>query len=71
MVQDLKMEIQTTKTSKMEANQVMEKLEKRTGPTESSITYAIQEIEEIHSGVEDTIENAKYKMFLTQIIQEI
>ena len=63
----------------MEVTLEMENLGKRTGTTDTSITNKIQEIEEELSGIEDTIEemdasikqNAKYKKFLTQNIQEI
>ena len=57
----------------------LENLGKRSGVIDASITNRIQEIEEIISGAEDTIENihttvkenAKCKKILTQNIQEI
>ena len=39
----------------------MENLGKRTGPTETSITNRIQEIEERISGTEDSIEEIKLR----------
>ena len=44
-VQDLKMEVKTTKKSQMEAILQMENLGKSLGDTEASITNSTQEIE--------------------------
>jgi hypothetical protein len=45
-IQDLNMEVETTKKTQMEANLEMENLGKRSGITNVSITNRIQEIEE-------------------------
>ena len=79
VMQHLKVEVETTKKTQMEANLAMEKLRKRSGITDISITSRIKEIEERISGVEDTVEeidttvkeNSKHKKLLTQSIQEI
>jgi chromosome segregation ATPase len=79
VIQDLKVEVESVKKIKMEANEEMENLRKRSGITDISITNRIQEIEERISGVEDTVgendrtvkENSKHKKLLTQSIQEI
>jgi hypothetical protein len=55
--QDLKMEIERIQKSQMEAILEMEKLGKRSGVTDASITNRTQEIEERISGMEDTIED--------------
>ena len=55
-VQDLKVEVKTIKKTQMEVNLEIENLGKRSGITDVSITNRIQEIEEIISGVEDTVE---------------
>jgi hypothetical protein len=68
------MEVETIKTSQREANLEIEKLGKRPGVIDASITNRIQEIKERFSSAEDTIEymdttikeNAKYKMILTE-----
>jgi uncharacterized coiled-coil protein SlyX len=78
-IQDLKMELETTKKPQRETTLELENLGKRSGVMDASITNRIQEIEERISGVEDTIENidttvkenAKSKKFLIQNIQEI
>ena len=54
-IQDLKMEIETTKKSHRETTLELENLEKRSGITDVSISNRIQEIEERISGIEDTI----------------
>lgn len=54
-VQDLKTEIETIKKTQMEGMLEIEKLGKRPGTTDASITDRIQEIEERISGVEDTL----------------
>jgi hypothetical protein len=77
--QDLKMEIKAIKKSQREMTLEMENLEKRLGVSDATISNRIQEIVDRISGVENTIgdiditdkENTKYKMFLTQNIQEI
>jgi len=78
-IQDLKVEAETIKKTKMEANLDVEDLRKRSGIIDVSIINRIQEIEERIPGVEDTIdeidtmvtENSKHKKLLTQNIQEI
>jgi uncharacterized coiled-coil protein SlyX len=73
------MEIGTIKKSQREPTLEIENLGKRSGVIDVSITNRIQEIEERIPGAEDTIENidttvkenAKYKKFLSQNIQEI
>ena len=57
----------------------LENLGKRSGATNANVINRIQEIEERHSGLENTIEdtytmvkeNIKHKSLLTQNIQEI
>jgi chromosome segregation ATPase len=56
-IQDLKMDIETIKTSQKETTLELENLGKRAGVIDASITNRIQEIEERISGVEYTIEN--------------
>jgi chromosome segregation ATPase len=56
-IQDLKMEIETIKTSQEETILELENLGKRSGDIDASITNRIQEIEERISGAEDNIEN--------------
>jgi hypothetical protein len=51
------MEIETIKKSERERTLELENLGKRSGITDASITNRIQEIEEIISGAENTIEN--------------
>ncbi|ERE71058.1 Transposase, L1 containing protein [Cricetulus griseus] len=78
-VQDLKTEIQTIKKAQSEGMLEIEKLGKRSGTTDVSITNRIQEMEERLSGVEDTLaeidlstkENLKSNKSLSQNIQEI
>jgi chromosome segregation ATPase len=77
--QDLKMEVETIKKSQRETTLAIEKLGKKSGTTDASISNRIQEMEERISGAEDSIENmdtkitenAKCKKILTQNIQEI
>jgi hypothetical protein len=79
IIQDLKMEIETIKKSQRETTLELEKLGKRSGVINVSITNRVQEIEERISGAEDNIENidttvkenAKIKNLLTQNIQKI
>ena len=79
MIQDLKMEIETTKKPQKETALKIENLGKRSGVIDASITNIIKEIEERISGAEDSIENmgstlkenAKCKKIPTQNIQEI
>jgi predicted nucleic acid-binding Zn-ribbon protein len=67
------MEVETIKKSQRETTLKIEKLEKKSGANEASITNRIQEIEERISNAEDTIENtdttikenAKFKKILT------
>ena len=78
-IQDLKMEIDTIMQSRRETTLEIEKLGKRSGVIDASITNRLQDIEVRISGAEDTIENidktgkenAKCKKSLTQNIQEI
>jgi DNA repair exonuclease SbcCD ATPase subunit len=73
-IQDLKMELETTKKSQWETTLEIENLGKRSGAIDASITNRIQEMEDRISGAEDTIENidtikenAKCKMSLTTV----
>jgi chromosome segregation ATPase len=78
-IQYVKTEGGKIKKSQRETNLEIEKLRKRLGVTDVSITNRIKEIEEKVSGAEDSIknidtiikENAKRKKLLTQNIQEI
>ena len=73
------MGVETIEKSQRETNLEIEKLLKRPGIINASITNRIQEIEEIILDAEDTIENidiavkenAKCKKLLTQNVQEI
>ena len=56
-IQYLKMEVQTIKKSQKETTLGIENLRKRKRVIDASITNRIQEIEDIISGAEDTIEN--------------
>jgi predicted nucleic acid-binding Zn-ribbon protein len=56
-IQDLNMEIEMIKKSQRETTLELENLGKKPEVIDSSISTRIQEIEEIISGVEDTIEN--------------
>ncbi|ERE69648.1 serum amyloid A-3 protein [Cricetulus griseus] len=75
----LKTEIETIKKAESEGKLEIEKLGKRSGTTDVSITNRIQEMEERISGVEDTLEeidsstkeNLKSNKSLSQNIQEI
>jgi chromosome segregation ATPase len=77
IIQDLKMEVETTKNPQRETTLEIENLRKRSGVIDASITNRIKEIEERISGAEDTIENidttvkenAKCKKLLTKNIQ--
>ena len=79
IVQDLETEIETIKKAQSEGMLEIEKLSKRSGTTDVSITNRIQEMEERISGAEDTLaemdsstkENLKSNKSLTQNIQEI
>jgi hypothetical protein len=79
-VQDLKREVETIKKTQIEGTVEMENLGERSGITNVSITNKIQEIGEIISVVEDTLEyidtttkeNSKHKKnLLTESIKEI
>ena len=78
-IQDLNLEIESTKKSQSETSLKIENLEKNSGVIDASIKNRIQEIEERISRAEDTIENidsivkenAKCKKLVTQNIQEI
>jgi chromosome segregation ATPase len=78
-IQDLKMEIDTIMQSRRETTLEIEKLGKRSGVIDASITNRLQDIEVRISGAEDTIENIDTtvkenitcKKLLTQNIQEI
>jgi hypothetical protein len=73
------MEIETIKKSQKEITLEIEKLRKRSGLIDGSITNRIQQTEERISGVKDMIENieptvkenAKFRKLLTPNIQEI
>ena len=54
---ELKREVDTIKKTQSEATLETETLGKKSGTIDVSISNRIQEIEEIISGVEDTIEN--------------
>jgi chromosome segregation ATPase len=56
-IQDLKGEIETIKKTQSEAMLEIETLGKKSGTTDVSIINRIQEVEEIISGTEDSIEN--------------
>jgi predicted nucleic acid-binding Zn-ribbon protein len=56
-IQDLKMEVETTKKPRRETTLEIENLGKKSGAIDASITNRIQEIEERISGAEDTIES--------------
>lgn len=61
-VQDLKVEIEPTKTKQTEEILEMENLGKRTGKTDASIRNRIQRLEDRISSVENTIEeNDKFQ----------
>jgi predicted RNase H-like nuclease (RuvC/YqgF family) len=78
-IQDLKMEGETMKKTQRKTTLEIETLGKKSGTIDASISNRIQEMEEIISGAEDSIENigttikenAKCKKILTQSIQEI
>ena len=78
-IQDLKREVETIKKSQSGTILEIENLGKKSGTIDASINNRIQEIEEIISGAEDSIENmdttikenVKCKKILTQNIQEI
>ena len=79
-IQDLKREVETIKKTQIEGTVEMENLGERSGITNVSITNKIQEIGEIISVVEDTLEyidtttkeNSKHKKnLLTESIKEI
>jgi seryl-tRNA(Sec) selenium transferase len=73
------MEIETMKKSQRETTLEIETLGKKSGIIDVSISNRIQEMEVRISGAEDSIENmdktikenTKYKMILTQNVQEI
>jgi DNA replicative helicase MCM subunit Mcm2 (Cdc46/Mcm family) len=79
IIQDLKMELETTNKSQREATMETENLGKRSGDIDASITNRIQELEGRISGAEENIENIdttvkeneKCKNILTQNIQEM
>jgi chromosome segregation ATPase len=79
IIQDLEIEVETTKRSQRETTLEIENLGKKSRAIDASITKRIQEIEERITGAEDSIENidttikknAKCKNILTQNIQEI
>ena len=56
-IQDLKREVDTIKKTQSEAMLEIETLGKKSGTKDTSISNRIQEIEEIISGAEDSIEN--------------
>ena len=78
-VQGIKTEIDTIKKTQNEAMLEMERLDKRSGTIDVSITNRIQEMEERISAIEDSLEdiytstkeNLKSNNSLTQNIQEI
>jgi hypothetical protein len=73
-IQDLKMEVETKKTSQRDTTLEIEILGKKSQTIDVSISNRIQEVEERISGAEDSIENmdttlkekAKCKKILTQ-----
>jgi predicted nucleic acid-binding Zn-ribbon protein len=77
-IQDLKREIETIKKPTSETTLEIETQGKKSGTIDARISNRIQEMEEIISGAEDSIENisttinedAKCKKILTQNIQE-
>jgi uncharacterized coiled-coil protein SlyX len=79
IIQDLKMEMETTNKAQREIKLEIENQGKRPRVIDASITNRIQKIEERISSAEYTIEsinttvkeNAKFKKLLTQNIQEI
>ena len=76
-IQDLKKEVETIMKSQRETTRNIKNLGKKSGVIDAIINNRIQEIEERISDAEDTIEsidtteNVKFKMLLTQNIQEI
>ena len=78
-VQSMKAEIDTIKKTQNEAMLDLERLDKRSGTKDVSITNRIQEMEERISAIEDSLEdlhsstkeNLKSNKSLTQNIQEI
>jgi predicted nucleic acid-binding Zn-ribbon protein len=56
-IQDLKIGLETLKTSQRETTLEIENLGKRSGVIDASITNRIPELQEKISGAEDTIEN--------------
>ena len=60
-IQDLKMEVETIKKSQRETTLGIGNLGKKSGVIDASITNRIQELEEILSGAENTIENIDTK----------
>ena len=77
-IQDIKREVDKIKKTQSEATLEIETLGKKSGNIDASISNRIQDMEEIISGAEDSIENisttikenAKCKKILTQNIQE-
>ena len=57
MIQDLKVEVETTEKTQMEATLERENLGKWWGTTDTSINNRIKETEERISGIEDTLED--------------
>ena len=56
-IQDLKIEVETIKKLQGKTTLEIDKLRKRSGTIDASVTNRIQKIEERKSGTEDTIEN--------------
>jgi predicted nucleic acid-binding Zn-ribbon protein len=56
-IQDLKREVDTIKKTQSEAMLEIEKLGKKSGTIDTSITNRIKEMEDRISGAEDSIEN--------------
>ena len=57
MVQEIKMEIERIKKTKMEATMEMDNLGKRSGVTDASMTNRVKDKDEKILGTEGTIEN--------------
>jgi prefoldin subunit 5 len=78
-IQDLKRKVDTIKKIQSETTLKIETLGKKSGTIDAIVSNRIQEMEEIISGAEDSIENigttikenTKCKKILTQSIQEI
>jgi hypothetical protein len=70
-IQYLKMEIGPIKKSQRETTLKIENLGKRSGVIDTSITSRIQEMEEIISDAEDTIDNSDNSIYIWLLTQNI